>query len=93
MAEAANLYEDGSAYERMMGRWSGIAREKFLAWLDLPKGLRCLDVGCGNGSFTEVLIARCAPNEVTAIDLSKQQLAFARERPGTSVARFRIGVA
>jgi hypothetical protein len=37
MAESTNLYEGDDAYERMMGRWSGIAGEKFLAWLDLPK--------------------------------------------------------
>ena len=93
MAETTNLYEDGNAYERMMGRWSGIAGEKFLAWLDLPKGLRWLDVGCGNGAFTEVLIARCAPSEVTAVDPSEEQLAFARNRPGTTMAQFRIGAA
>jgi len=93
MAETANLYEDGNAYERMMGRWSVFAGRKFLDWLDLPKGLRWLDVGCGNGSFTEVLIARCAPNEVTAVDPSEEQLAFARNRPGAATAQFRIGVA
>jgi ubiquinone/menaquinone biosynthesis C-methylase UbiE len=93
MAEIANLYDDGNAYERMMGRWSAIAGEKFLDWLDLPKGLRWLDVGCGNGSFTEVLIAGRAPNEVTAVDPSEEQLAFARSRPGTAMAQFRTGVA
>lgn len=93
MAEATNLYKDGNAYERMMGRWSGVAGEKFLAWLDLPKGLRWLDVGCGNGAFTEVLIARCIPDEVTAVDPSEEQLAFARNRPGTTTAQFRVGAA
>jgi hypothetical protein len=33
------------AYERMMRRWSRVASEAFLAWLDLPKGLRRLDAG------------------------------------------------
>lgn len=93
MARTDNLYEDGEAYERMMGRWSRIAGAKFLDWLDLPKGLRWLDVGCGNGSFTEILIARCVPSQVTAIDPSEEQLAFARKRLGSLVAQFRIGVA
>src|ERR1700742_4723565 len=93
MTKTASMYEDGYAYERMMGRWSGIGGEKFLAWLNLPKGLRCLDVGCGNGAFTEVLIALCAPNEVTAVDPSEEQLAFARTRPGSAMAQFRIGTA
>ena len=54
-------FDDGQAYERMMGRWSQRAGATFLDWLALPKGLRWLDVGCGNGAFTEVLIARCRP--------------------------------
>jgi ubiquinone/menaquinone biosynthesis C-methylase UbiE len=93
MSETANLYEDGNAYERMMGRWSGIAGEKFVDWFDLPKGLRWVDVGCGNGAFTEVLIARCAPAATMAVDPSEAQLAFARARPDTSSAEFRVGSA
>jgi ubiquinone/menaquinone biosynthesis C-methylase UbiE len=85
------LFTDGKAYERLMGRWSRIAGHAFLDWLDVPKHLRWLDAGCGNGAFTEELIARCAPAMVTAIDPSEQQLAYARNRPGTKAAEFRVG--
>jgi ubiquinone/menaquinone biosynthesis C-methylase UbiE len=74
-----------------MGRWSRLAGESFLDWLEAPKGLRWLDVGCGNGAFTEELIARCAPAAVTAIDPSEDQLAYARTRAGAGVADFRVG--
>ncbi len=74
-----------------MGRWSRLAGEGFLDWLDVPNGLRWLDVGCGNGAFTETLIARCAPAAVTAIDPSEGQLAYARTRPGVKTAEFRVG--
>src|SRR5579863_123988 len=74
-----------------MGRWSRLAGDSFLDWLDPAKALRWLDVGCGNGAFTEALIARCAPAAVTAIDPSEGQLAFARVRPGASKALFSIG--
>ena len=87
----AELFTDGEAYERMMGRWSRLAGETFLAWLDLPKGLRWLDVGCGNGAFTEEIIARCAPATVMAIDSSDEQLAFARTRRGAKMAKFEVG--
>ena len=64
-------FNDGKAYERMMGRWSQAAGEIFLDWLTLPPGLRWLDVGCGNGAFTELLVQRCKPTEVKGIDPSE----------------------
>jgi ubiquinone/menaquinone biosynthesis C-methylase UbiE len=91
MDKAEELFTDGEAYERMMGRWSRLVGETFLAWLDLPNGLRWLDVGCGNGAFTEEIIARRAPATVMAIDPSDEQLAFARTRPGTKTAEFLRG--
>jgi hypothetical protein len=33
MNEAQNLFNDGAAYERLMGRWSQVAGAKFLDWL------------------------------------------------------------
>jgi ubiquinone/menaquinone biosynthesis C-methylase UbiE len=89
--EPVNLFNDGKAYERLMGRWSKVAGDKFLGWLDAPKNLRWIDVGCGNGAFTEVLIERSSPATVTGIDPSDGQLAYARRRPGTKMAQFRIG--
>src|SRR6516162_11913588 len=35
------------------------------------KNLKWIDIGCGNGAFTEVLIARCAPAAVTGVDPSE----------------------
>ena len=91
MGSADKLFTDGEAYERMMGRWSRLVGETFLDWLDVPKGLRWLDVGCGNGAFTEEIIARCAPAKVMAIDPSEEQLAFARTRPGAKITKFEVG--
>jgi SAM-dependent methyltransferase len=89
MNDAPTLFGDGKAYERMMGRWSGLVGDVFLDWLALPKGSRWLDVGCGNGAFTEALIAHGTPAEVIGIDPSEGQLAYARTRPGAKLALFR----
>lgn len=87
MGEASELFTDGEAYERLMGRWSRLIGRGFLEWLDVPKGLRWLDVGCGNGAFTEEIVARCVPATVMAIDPSAEQLAYARTRPGAKMAQ------
>ena len=91
MGQADKLFTDGEVYERLMGRWTRLVGEVFLDWLDVPKGLRWLDVGCGNGAFIEELIARCALATVMAIDPSNDQLAYARTRPGVKAAKFRVG--
>src|SRR5262249_36783810 len=88
MTEACQMFTDGKAYERMMGRWSRRVGDLFLDWLKLPEGQRWLDVGCGNGAFTEAIIARCHPPAVAEIDPSADQLAYARERAGTKMAVF-----
>jgi len=91
MAEGQIRFEDGAAYERMMGTWSRLAGTIFLDWLAPCSGLRWIDVGCGNGAFTELMVERCAPAEVQGIDPSEAQLAFARSRPASRVARFSQG--
>jgi SAM-dependent methyltransferase len=84
-------FDDGAAYERYMGKWSQLVGEAFLNWLAPKSGMRWLDVGCGNGAFTEMLAARCAPLAVHGIDPSEEQLAYARMRPALRGAEFRPG--
>ena len=88
MSERQIRFEDGAVYERMMGTWSRLAGAVFLDWLAPRPGLRWIDVGCGNGAFTELIVERCAPAEVRGIDPSTEQLAYARARPAARVAEF-----
>ena len=91
MTDQQIRFEDGAGYERMMGVWSRLAGDVFLDWLAPPTGLSWIDVGCGNGAFTELIVDRCAPAGVEGIDPSEGQLAFARTRPAGRVARVAIG--
>jgi SAM-dependent methyltransferase len=91
MAEDRIRFEDGAGYERMMGTWSRLAGEVFLDWIAPRPRLRWIDVGCGNGAFTELLVERCAPAQVQGVDPSDAQLAFARSRPAARQADFQQG--
>lgn len=91
MAQQPIRFDDGAAYERLMGAWSQLVGEVFLEWLLPAAGQRWIDVGCGNGAFTAQLMTRCAPIEVQGIDPSEGQLAYARTRAGTEGAVFTQG--
>ena len=91
MASSEIRFDDGAAYERYMGKWSQLAGEAFIEWLNAKPGLRWLDVGCGNGAFTEMIVERCAPASVTGIDPSEAQLVYARARSALRGAELRLG--
>jgi SAM-dependent methyltransferase len=84
-------FDDGAAYERYMGVWSQRAGEQFLDWLAPRPGLSWLDVGCGSGAFTSMVLERCAPAAISGVDPSEPLLAFARTRASAGSAQFRQG--
>lgn len=91
MTDTPIRFDDGAAYERMMGLWSAKAGEIFLDWLALPQNQSWIDVGCGNGAFTEQIVRHNAPRAVEGIDPSEGQIAYAKTRAATSTVNFRIG--
>ena len=91
MGETQIRFEDGAGYERNMGDWSQRAGSIFLDWLAAASDLKWIDVGCGNGAFTELLVERCAPTLVNGIDPSEAQLDFARKRLAARQAKFDLG--
>lgn len=93
MAAQEMRFDDGAGYERMMGAWSQLAGEVFVDWLAPPSGLRWIDIGCGTGAFTELLLERCCPEVVHGVDPSEDQLAFARPRLATRPAQFQVASA
>src|SRR5262245_65079285 len=73
-----------------MGRWSRAAGKLFLDWVVPPKGARWLDIGCGTGVFTHLVLETCAPEAVVAIDLATAQIDYAREAPVGRLAEFHV---
>ena len=80
MVDDTIRFDDGASYEILMGRWSVLVGARFLEWIGVPDGARWLDIGCGNGAFTELVVGRCRPAEVRAFDPSPGQLEYARKR-------------
>ncbi len=72
-------WTSGSHYDQWMGRWSRLVAQEFLQWLELPPGLRWLDVCCGSGMVTEAIVERNVPATVVGVDASAEQLSFARQ--------------
>lgn len=81
-------FTDGAGYDRFMGVWSRLAGQEFLGWITPQPGLRWLDVGCGNGAFTQLIAEQCAPLSLVGIDPSEAQLAFARQHPLMQSVKF-----
>lgn len=93
MADTRAPFDDPDAYERYMGRWSRAIGEKFLDWLAAPQDATWLDVGCGNGAFTELVVQSAAPRKVIGIDPSPQQIEHATTRLVSAPVEFRLGTA
>lgn len=86
-----DAWADGDAYEAFMGRWSRAAAERFVSWLRQPPGLRWLDVGCGTGALSDVVLRHADPRELVGIDRSEAYVETARGRSGDPRARFDTG--
>jgi len=91
MSQPSEMFNDGQAYEKLMGRWSRLVGDQFINWIDVPAVKNWLDVGCGTGAFTEEIIAKCQPASVAGLDPSPEQIEFAKTRPSLGVANLQVG--
>ena len=85
---AAYLADDGAAYERFLGRWTGRLAQALIDFAELPGDGPVLDVGCGTGSVAFELRRRFPDRSVSAVDVSAAYLAFARRREGGASIQF-----
>ena len=71
------------AYDRFMGRYSTQLAPQLADHAGVRAGQRVIDVGCGPGALTRVLVDRLGPLNVCAVDPSESFVAAVRERcPG-----------
>ncbi len=77
-SRAHDNWANGAAYEQYVGRWSRLVANEFLAWLDVPARSRWLDVGCGTGGLSQVILQTADPGSVKGIDRSLGYIALAQ---------------
>jgi len=83
----------GFAYEKFMGRWSTLVAQRFLSWLAIPPDRSWLDVGCGTGTLTKLILETYQPKEIISIDPSSAFISHAQRSTTNSSVHFRIGQA
>lgn len=86
-----NLWDAGDAYERYMGRWSRRIAPLFVDWVDASPGAEWIDIGCGTGVLTAMVLSRCGPLRVVAIDSSAAFLDMARQQVPDPHVSFKQG--
>ncbi|MEZ5012698.1 MAG: class I SAM-dependent methyltransferase [Chitinophagales bacterium] len=70
MSTVNDPWNEGELYTRYMGRWSSLAAEQFLRWLQMPAHLDWLDLGCGAGALSVAISRRNDPRKLYCIDPS-----------------------
>jgi len=90
MNERSVFFDDAAAYEAFMGRWSRAAGNIFLDWVAPTKDACWLDVGCGTGVFTELIVDTASPSAVSAVDPTQVQIEHARRLPVGQRADFQV---
>jgi SAM-dependent methyltransferase len=69
-----------TSYEHFMGRWSRQLSLRFVEFAGVSDAERILDVGCGTGSLTRVMLASANVKSIVGIDLADVYLESARQR-------------
>lgn len=86
-AEGAKTFQaSGEAYDLFMGRYSRPLAVVFADAAEIGRGQTALDVGCGPGALTAVLVDRLGAESVSAFDPSGPFVADCTARhPGVDV--------
>ncbi len=81
----------GANYEPYVGRWSRLVARGFLSWLSVPPTKQWLDIGCGTGVLSQIILDASSPSKVKAVDPSEEFIAFAHDHVADNRVSFVVG--
>lgn len=84
------MFNNATAYNGYVGRWSKFVGEQFVTWLDIPPEQRWLDVGAGTGVLTQVILRKASPQKVVGIDISESYIEQARKDVQDAHVEFKV---
>ena len=87
----AEVYSDGAAYDRYMGRWSRYLAPMFIEFAQVRDGDKVLDVGCGTGVLSQAVAAVSRSSEITGIDQSSSFVEYGRTHCADARIKFDVG--
>ena len=91
MSDRHEVWAVGDLYEPYVGRWSRAVAREFVAWLGVDAGGDWLDVGCGTGALSDVIVHHAEPRTVVGVDPSADFVAYATAHLGSAHVTFRVG--
>jgi len=86
-----DVWATGAAYEPYVGRWSRLVAREFLAFLGMSPAKQWLDIGCGTGALSQVILDVASPSKVKGVDPSEEFIVFARDQVVDERVSFIVG--
>lgn len=90
-ADRKDVWAAGNLYEPYVGRWSCLVAAEFIAWLSPDAHKEWVDVGCGTGALTDVILRDAQPRSVHGVDPSAGFVAHAQAHVRSAAAAFEVG--
>jgi len=84
-------FSNPAAYERWMGRWSRRLAPSFVAFAELPRGAKLLDVGSGTAALSLALLEGVPGASVLGIEPAAAYVSYCRNQNSHDHLRFEIG--
>lgn len=86
-------WKNGKAYDQFMGRWSKLVSKEFLTWFGAPSAQSWLDVGCGTGNLTRLILKTFQPGNIVSIDSSPGFIFHAKKTITYPLVNFSVSYA